>query len=70
MKVLVIGATGKVPSEFLFQTRAGGSCQAWVARRNRDAVGFQSKGTAGTEETTGHAKGRSISAFWGSLIYG
>ena len=47
MKVLVIGATGKVPSEFLFQTRAGGSCQAWVARRNRDAVGFQSKGTAG-----------------------
>jgi len=33
-------------------------------------VGFQSKGTAGTEERTGHAEGRPISAFSGSLIYG
>src|SRR5262249_46457528 len=46
-----------------------GSCQAWVARSNRDAVGFQSKGTAGTEERTGHAEGRSFSGFSGSLIY-
>jgi ABC-type antimicrobial peptide transport system permease subunit len=32
-------------------------------------VGFQSKGTAGTEERTGHAEG-ALSAFSGSLIYG